>query len=628
MAKKQFKAESKRLLDLMINSIYTHKEIFLRELLSNASDAIDKYYYNCMKDGVTGIDRNDLTIDITLDEENRTITIKDTGCGMTKQELEDNLGIIANSGSLAFKKDVTEQDDVDIIGQFGVGFYSAFMVTSKVTVLTKSNASETAYLWQSEGVDGYSIKDAEKSEHGSVITLYLKEDTDDDTFSEYLDEWQIKNLIKKYSDYVRYPIRMEVSKSRKKEDSPEDKPEWESYKEVETINSMTPIWKKQQSEVSAEDYNNFYKEKFMDYTDPIKVIRSVTEGDATYTALLFIPKTTPFNFYTRDYEKGLQLYASGVLIMDKCSDLLPDHFSFVRGLVDSQDLSLNISREMLQHDRQLKIIANSIEKKIKSELTKFLKKDRDGYMEFFKAFGLNLKYGLHADYGTHKDVLKDLVMFHSSTEDTLVTLAEYTSRLKEDQKYIYYATGESTAKINLLPQTESLKEKGIEVLYLTDDVDEFSLKSLQSYNEKEFKNISDGDLGLDTDEEKEIAEKQNQDNKDLLTFMTEALEGKVKDVRVSTRLKTHPVCLTTEGNISIEMEKVLNAMPSDQKVTSERILELNANHKIFDTMKNLYETDKDKVTDYMNILYNQALLIEGLTIENPVEYANSICNLL
>ena len=628
MAKKQFKAESKRLLDLMINSIYTHKEIFLREIISNASDATDKYYFNAIKEGITGVNRNDLTIDIALDETNKTITISDKGCGMTKEELENNLGIIANSGSLKFKKENTDSEDVDIIGQFGVGFYSAFMVTKKVTVLTKSIASDTAYFWESEGVDGYSIKEAEKEEHGSVITLYLKEDTEDEKYSEYANEWTIKNLIKKHSDYIRYPICMLVTKSRKKEDSPEDKPEWESYKEVETLNSMTPIWKKQKSEVSDEDYNNFYKEKYMDYTDPVKVIRSSTEGDATYTALMFIPKNAPFNYYTREFEKGLQLYASGVLIMEKCQDLLPDYFSFVKGLVDSQDLSLNISREMLQHDRQLKLIAKSIEKKIKSELTSLLKNSRETYEEFYNAFGLNLKYGIQQDYGMHKDVLKDLILFYSSTEEKLVTLSEYVSRMKDDQKCIYYAAGESTAKINLLPQTESLKEKGIEILYLTDNVDEFCLKSLQTYSEKEFKNISDGDLNLETEEEKTQREKQNEDNKDLLTFMKESLDNKVKEVKLSTRLKSHPVCITTDGEVSVEMEKVLNAMPIDQKVSSEKVLEINANHKIFEKLQNLFASDKDMVKTYMNVLYNQALLIEGLPIENPVEYANDICNLL
>lgn len=630
MSKKQFKAESKRLLDLMINSIYTHKEIFLRELISNASDAVDKLYYSTLQNGGAGLSREELPIELAADTQGRILTITDHGCGMTKEDLEQNLGIIAKSGSLAFKEklDAGEKQDVDIIGQFGVGFYSAFMVAKKVTVLTRADGAGEAYLWESEGADGYTVVPAEKSERGTVITLYLKEDTEDEKYSEYLDEWKLKSLVKKYSDYIRYPIRMEVTKSRKKEDSPEDKPEWEEYKELETLNSMTPLWKKQKSEVSNEDYSRFYQDKFADYEAPAKVIRSSTEGAATYTALLFIPKHAPYNYYTRDYEKGLQLYASGVLIMDKCADLLPDYFSFVKGLADSQDLSLNISREMLQHDRQLKVIAQSLEKKIKAELASMLEKDREAYDAFFKEFGLNLKYGLYADYSMHKDVLQDLVLFYSSSEKKPVTLKEYTGRMREEQKYIYYAAGETVQKLDLLPQTELLKDKGVEILYLTDDIDEFALKALREYDGKEFKSVSEGDLGLETEEEKEEAKKQQEENKDLLDVMKEALGDKVKEVRLSSRLKSHPACLSTEGALSLEMEKVLNAMPTEEKVKAERVLELNAGHPIFQKLTGLMDTDKDKIKLYADVLYNQALLIEGMPIDDPVAYANAVCALL
>lgn len=634
MAKKQFKAESKRLLDLMINSIYTHKEIFLRELISNASDAVDKLYYNAMKDGISGIDRGDLDIFISVDKEKRTLTISDKGCGMTENDLNENLGVIAKSGSLAFKKAAAEKDgkalsDVDIIGQFGVGFYSAFMVAEKVEVLTRAEGSEQAYLWQSEGVDGYTVTPAEKDSRGTDITLYLKPDTEDENYSEYLEEYTLRRLIKKYSDYIRYPIKMLVTKSRKKEGCPDDKPEWEDYTEVETVNSMTPIWKKQKSEVTDEEYSAFYKEKFMDYEDPARVIRSNVEGNSTYTALMFIPQSAPYNYYTKDYEKGLQLYANGVLIMDKCADLLPDYFSFVKGLVDSQDLSLNISREMLQHDRQLKLIASGIEKKIKNELGNMLENDREKYEAFFKAFGLNLKYGLYSDYGMHKDVLKDLVIFYSSTEKKEVTLKEYVGRMTEQQKYIYYAAGETTAKLDMMPQAEGLKEKGIEILYLTDDVDEFCLRSLHEYDGKEFKNICDGDLGLETEEEKEAAKQQNEDNKELLAAVKDALDGKVAEVRLSSKLKSHPVCLSSEGGLSIEMEKVLNSMPNDQKVQAQRILELNASHPVFAALSKLFaDGDTEKLKKYAGILYNQALLIEGLPIDDPVAYANDVCELM
>lgn len=625
MAMKQFKAESKRLLDLMINSIYTHHEIFLRELISNASDAIDKLYYQALNDGDTGLNRDDFYINIELDKANRTITITDNGCGMTKEDLENNLGVIAKSGSLNFKKENEAKDDIDIIGQFGVGFYSAFMVSECVTVKSRAYGSDEAFEWQSKGAEGYTIKPCEKEGHGSVIILNVKPNTEDENYDEYLDAYRIKSIVKKYSDYIRYPIKMDVEKSRLKEGS---KDEYESYTENETLNSMVPIWRKNKNEITEEEYNNFYKEKFYDYQNPAKVIHSSTEGTATYNALLFIPAKAPMDFYTREYEKGLQLYSNGVMIMDKCADLLPDHFSFVRGLVDSQDLSLNISREMLQHDRQLKIIASRLEKKIKSELESMLLNEREEYEKFFQNFGLQLKYGVYADYGAHKELLQDLLLFYSSTEKKLVTLKEYVSRMKEDQKNIYYVCGDDVAHIEQLPQTELLKDKGFEMLYLTDNVDEFAMRILMKYDDKEFKNISSDDLGLETEEEKKVAEKQVEDNKDLLSFITESLDGKVKQVILSQRLKSHPVCLSTEGAISIEMEKVLNAMPNDQKVKAERVLEINANHPIFKTLGELYEIDKDKLKEYAQLLYTQALLIEGVKIEDPLAFSNQICDLM
>lgn len=626
--KKAFKAESKRLLDLMINSIYTHHEIFLRELISNASDAIDKLYYRALSENITGLNRDDFSIELVPDKENRILKVIDNGCGMTQEELENNLGVIAKSGSLQFKDENETKEDIDIIGQFGVGFYSAFMVSSLVTVRTRAYNSDTAYEWQSEGADGYTITECEKEGHGTEIILKLKENTDDEKYDEFLDTYRLRSLVKKYSDYIRYPIRMEVEKTRQKEGTEGEKAEYETYYEKETLNSMVPIWKKNKNEVSEEEYNNFYKEKFFDYQDPLKVIHSSTEGSATYNALLFIPAKT-YNYYTKEYEKGLQLYASGVLIMEKCPDLLPDYFSFVKGLVDSQDLQLNISREMLQHDRQLKLIASRLEKKIKSELLSMLKNDRETYEKFYESFGLQLKYGVYSDYGMHKDELKDLILFYSSSQKKLVTLAEYVAAMKENQKYIYYACGSSIAHLDQLPQTELLKDKGYEILYLTEDIDEFALKVLNEYEGKQFKSVSDQDLGLEENEEEKAAvEKQKEESKDLLEFMTKALDGKVKEVRLSSRLKTHPVCLSTDGPISLEMEKVLNSMPNDNKVQAQRVLEINTSHPVFQTLEKLYQEDQEKLKSYASILYTQALLIEGLPVEDPVGFSNEICKLM
>lgn len=634
MKMKQFKAESKRLLDLMINSIYTHKEIFLRELISNASDAIDKLYYHALSDGNTGLNRDDFSIELAIDKENRTLTITDNGCGMTKEELENNLGVIAKSGSLAFKQENEAKEDIDIIGQFGVGFYSAFMVAANVKVYSRAYGADEAYVWESNGAEGYTVEPCEKASNGTQIVLTIKEDTEDEKYSEFLESYRVQELVRKYSDYIRYPIRMEVEKSRMKEQPEGEKadeekaPEYETYTEVETLNSMVPIWRKNKNELTDEDYNSFYKEKFFDYSDPLKVIHTYTEGAATYHALLFIPAKAPYNYYTRDYEKGLKLYASGVLIMDSCKDLLPDHFSFVKGLVDSEDLSLNISREMLQHDRQLKVIASRLEKKIKSELLSMLKNDREKYEEFFKNFGLQLKYGVYNGFGANKELIQDLLLFYSSSEQKLVTLEEYVSRMKEDQKYIYYAGGESREQIERLPQTELVKDKGYEILYLTDDVDEFALQMMHDYSEKEFKSVSASDLDLDTEEEKKEFEKQTEENKDLLTFMKDALDGKVKAVVLSKRLKSHPVCLSNEGMLSIEMEKVLNAMPNDQKVKAERVLEVNASHPIFEKLSKLYAEDQEKLKTYAQLLYTQAELIEGMPVEDPVAFSNAVCELM
>ena len=631
MAKKEFKAESKRLLDLMINSIYTHHEIFLRELISNASDALDKMYYKSLTEN-DGMSREDFYIRLTPDKEARTLTVSDNGCGMTAEELENNLGTIAKSGSLAFKQENEAKEDIDIIGQFGVGFYSAFMVADHVKVVSKPYGSDKAWAWESDGADGYTIEEAEKDSFGTDIILTLKADNDDEAFSEYLETYRLTQLVKKYSDYIRYPIRMMVESQRVKEGTgTDDKPaEYESYTEDRTLNSMVPIWKKSKSEVTEEEYNSFYQDKFFDYTPPARVIYSSTEGASTYHALLFIPSRMPYDFYTKNYEKGLQLYASGVLIMEKCAELLPDYFSFVKGLVDSEDLSLNISREMLQHDRQLKLIASRLEKKIKSELKSMLTNEREKYEEFFKNFGLQLKYGVYSDYGTHKELLQDLLLFYSSSEKKMVTLDEYVGRMKEDQKYIYYACGETTDRIDRLPQTELLKDKGFEILYLTDDVDEFALKMMMKYADKEFRNVSDKDLGLETEADSEEIQKQNEDNKELLRFMKDALGDKVSEVKLSERLKSHPVCISSDGGVSIEMEKVLNAMPgaNGQKIQAKRVLELNASHPVFARLQKLFAENPDAVKEYASLLYDQALLIEGLPIEDPVAFSNAVCKLM
>lgn len=627
MEKKEFKAESRRLLDMMINSIYTHKEIFLREVISNASDAIDKLYFKSLTDTSVGMNKDDFAINIVADKENRTLTVSDNGIGMSEQELEDNLGTIANSGSLAFKSDNELGEDVDIIGQFGVGFYSTFMVAKEVTVITKAYGSDKAYRWVSDGVDGYTIEECEKESAGTDVIISLKEDTDDEKYSEYLESFTIQSLIKKYSDYIRFPIKMDVEKPKYVEGK--DEPDIEI--ENETLNSMTPIWKKNKSELKDEDYDQFYIDKFSDYTPPLCHIHSKTEGTATYDALLYIPARAPFDYYSKDFEKGLQLYSSGVMIMDKCSDLLPDHFSFVKGLVDSEDLSLNISREMLQHDRQLKIIAKNIEKSIKNELTKMLKNDREKYEKFFDAFGLQFKFGIYQSYGTAADAVKDLLLFQSSFDkENKVTLAEYVARMKEDQDAIYYCCGENRDKIEMLPVIEKIRDKGYEVLYFTQDVDEFCIKVLMTYDNKPFRSVNDGLLDLDTEEEKEEAKKTTEENKEMFEFMKEALDGKVYAVQLSNKLKSHPVCLSSVGQVSIEMEKVLNSMPQneDNKVSANKSLELNASHPIFAKLRELYATDKDKLADYTKLLYSQALLIEGLTVENPVEFADLICDLM
>ena len=630
MAMKEFQAESKRLLDLMINSIYTHKEIFLRELISNASDAIDKLYYRTLEDGATGLSREDFSIQLAVDKEARTLSISDNGIGMTQEELDNNLGVIARSGSLQFKQEAEKKDEVDIIGQFGVGFYSAFMVSSRVTVDTKAFGSDEAWHWESTGLDGYEITPGAKADRGTTITLYLKEDSEDENYSEFLDQFRLQDLVKKYSDYIRYPIRMEVSHTHVKEGTGVDgkDPEYETHTEVETLNSMTPIWKKAKSEVTDEEMNAFYKEKFYDWQDPLKVIRTSTEGAATYTALLFIPSHAPMAYYTREYEKAPQLYASGVLIMDKCADLLPDCFSFVKGLVDSQDLSLNISREMLQHDRQLKLIASRLEKKIASELQSMLNNDREKYEQFWKAFGLQMKYGLYDNYGAKKDELKDLVLFTSSAEKKLTSLKEYVSRMKPEQKYIYYGCGETVERVLSLPQAETLQEKGFEMLCLTDNVDEFALRMLMKYDDKEFRNISSDDLELESTEEKEKVKELAEENKDMLAFVKESLGDKVKDVRLSGKLKSHAVCITTDGMISTEMEKVLNAMPAQEKIKAQRVLEINGEHPIFQRLQELYQSDKERLKLYAEILYDQALLLEGISLEDPSDFSQKLCQLL
>lgn len=638
MAKKQFKAESKKLLDLMIHSIYTNKEIFLRELISNSSDALDKLYYKSLTSGELGIKRNDFYIQITPDKELRTLTIRDNGIGMSKDELENNLGTIAKSGSLGFKEEQEKNKDenakaknIDIIGQFGVGFYSAFMVSDIVSVTSKAFGSDDAYRWVSRGADGYTIEEASLDGHGTEIVLTIKEDTDGENYSSFLEEYMIRNLIKKYSDYIRYPIRMMVEKSRPIEETEEGKaPEYEKYSELETLNSMEPIWKRQKSKVKPEEYNDYYKSKYMDYMDPARVIRTNVEGVSSFTALMFIPGHAPFDYYTKEYEKGLQLYSSGVMIMDKCKDLLPDYFNFVKGLVDSQDLSLNISREMLQQDRQLKNIAKNVEKKIKRDLEDFLKNDRDGYEKFFENFGKQLKYGLYESYGMNREVLEDLVLFYSSTEQKNVTLAEYLERMKDDQSAIYYAAGESIKKIDLLPQTEFVKSKGYEILYLTDEMDEFVFNILGQYKEKPFKSVSAEDIAEDDAEAKENMKKIEEDNKELLEDIKKALGDKVSEVKLSPRLKSSAVCLTTKGDISLEMEKILSAMPMDQGIKAERVLELNPEHSVFDALNKIKSEDADgkKLEVYAKLLYDQALLISGIQIDDPVEFSKSICQLI
>lgn len=623
---KEFKAESKRLLEMMINSIYTHKEIFLRELISNASDAMDKLYFKSMSEN-TGITRSDMAIKLEVNKDDRKLIITDNGIGMTREELENNLGTIAKSGSLAFKNENEKTDDVNIIGQFGVGFYSAFMVAKKVTVISRAYGADTAYMWESEGVDGYTISEAQKDDHGTQIILDIKDNADEENYDEFLAPYKIKQLVKKYSDYIRYPIKMDVEHEKLKEGS---KDEYEKEIVTETLNSMTPIWKKSKSELTDEEYDQFYKDKFFDYDKPLAHIHTRTEGTATYTALLYIPAKAPYDYYSKNFEKGLQLYSSGVMIMDKCGDLLPDYFSFVRGLVDSEDLSLNISREMLQHDRQLKLIAKSLEKSIKNELKKLQKNDREKYEKFFDSFGTQLKYGIYESFGANKENLQDLLMFKSSFGG-YVTLEEYVSRMKDDQKYIYFASGSSIARIEALPQTEMVRDKGFEILYFTDHVDEFTIQMMHDYNGKEFKSVSADDLGLETDEEKEEIKKAEEDNKGLFDLMTEKLGGKVKAVKLSQRLKTHPVCITSEGMLSVEMEKVLSAMPDEQahNAKAEKILEINASHPIFEKLKKLYaEDNKDKVGEYADILYSQALLIEGMPIENPVEFTNKLCEIM
>ncbi|MDL2327082.1 molecular chaperone HtpG [Ruminococcaceae bacterium OttesenSCG-928-A11] len=629
---KQFKAESKRLLDLMINSIYTHKEIFLRELISNASDAIDKLYFLSLTDDSVGMTREDFAIRITPDKDAGTLIISDNGVGMDKAALESNLGIIANSGSLAFRKENAGAEDIDIIGQFGVGFYSAFMVAKKVTVISRAFGAEEGWKWESKGVEGYSVTTAERETVGTDIILVLKEDTDDERYSEFLEQYRLEQLVKKYSDYVRYPIKMDMEKSRKKIGS-ED--EYETVTENTVLNSMVPIWKRSKSEVSDEDYAAFYKEKFSDFQDPAKVIQSSTEGTATYNALLFIPSRPPYDYYTKDFEKGLQLYASGVLIMEKCGDLLPDHFSFVRGLVDSQDVTLNISREMLQHDRQLKLIRASLERKIKNELTAWLANDREKYEEFWKNFGLQLKVGAYSQFGAEADNLKDLLLFRSAKQDKLVTLAEYVEAMPEDQKYIYYAAGDkdSAARLTALPQAGLVMDKGYDLLLLTEDVDEFVLQVMRQYGEgdsaKEFRNISGGDLGLESEDEKKEIEEQNTAHKTLFEAMQKTLEGKVKEVRVSGRLGENPVIITAEGGLSLEMEKVLNSMPAGEKVESTKVLELNPSHPIFEKLKALSEAgDDEKLATYTSLLYDQALMIEGLPVTDPAAYSRTVSALL
>jgi len=626
MAKKQFKAESKRLLELMINSIYSQKEVFLRELISNASDAIDKIYYKALTDDEISFNQNDYYIKVEADKDNRTLKVMDTGIGMTKEELENNLGTIAKSGSLAFKNENEMKDGYDIIGQFGVGFYAAFMVADIVIVKSKAFGSDEAYLWKSEGTDGYSIEACEKDSDGTEITLKIKENTDDEKYDDFLEEYRLKEIIRKYSDFIRYPIKMDVTHREPKEDNKE---EYDEYTEEETINSMVPIWRKNKSELTDEDYENFYHEKNYGYDKPLKSIHINVDGTIRYHSILFIPENRPFDYYSEGYEKGLELYSNGVLIMEKCADLIPDHFSFVKGMVDSEDLSLNISREMLQHDRQLKLIEKNLNKKIKKELLNLQREDREKYEKFYDAFGRQLKFGVYNDFGKNKEILQDLLMFYSSKEKKLVTLDEYVSRMPEDQKYIYYATGESNERIEKLPQTEMVADKGYEILYFTDEIDEFAIKMLMNYKEKEFKSIASGDLGIEDEASKEETEKEERDNKELFDAMKDILKDRVKDVRASKRLKSHPVCLSADGEISIEMEKVLNAMPAnDQHIEADKILEINIDHDVFRSLKEALDQDREKLNLYTKLLYNQALLIEGLPISDPVDFTNDICKVM
>lgn len=625
MRKKQFKSESQKLLDLMINSIYTHKEIFLRELISNASDASDKLYFHSLTDNSVAMTREDFEINIEVDKENRTLKISDIGCGMTMDDLEKNLGTIAKSGTLAFKQQLESNSELDVIGQFGVGFYSSFMVSDKVVVESKAFGEENAYRWTSSGTDGYFIEQCDKQTTGTDITLYIKKNTEQENYDEFLEGYKISQIVKKYSDYIRYPIKMDFETSKLKEGT---KDEYETVVENRTLNSMVPLWRKNKSEISDEDYNNFYQEKFYDFEKPIKVIHSKTEGQVTYNSLLFFPKRPPFDYYAKDYEKGLQLYSNGVLIMEKCPDLLPDYYSFVKGLVDSADLSLNISREVLQHDYQLKLIAKTIEKKITNELLKMQENQREEYEEFFNAFGIQIKFGIYNNYGLHKDTLKDLLLFYSSSEKKPTTLKEYVARMKEGQDTIYYACGDTVDKIDMLPQTFAVKDKGYEVLYLTDNVDEFAIQALMEYEGKKFANICADNLNLETEDEKKEIEKENKSSKDLLEFMKETIGDSIKEVRFTNKLKSHPVCLTSEGNISLEMEKVINSMPTDNKIKAEIVLEINSDHEIANKLKETFKTDKDSVANFTKVLYNQARLISGMAIENPTELCNLVCDLM
>lgn len=625
MAKKQFKAESKRLLEMMINSIYTQKEIFLRELISNASDAIDKIYYKALTDEQLVFNKEEYFIRVSVDKNARTLTLSDTGIGMTKEELENNLGVIAKSGSLAFKKENDQQDGHNIIGQFGVGFYAAFMVADVVTVISKAVGSDEAFKWESKGADGYTIVPAEKETAGTDITLKIKDNTEEESYDEFLEQYRLRSIIKKYSDFIRYPIKMEMTSSRLKEGTDN---EFEEVQEEQTINSMVPIWRKNKSELTDEDYNNFYNEKRYGFDKPLKHVHISADGAVVYNAILFIPENTPFDYYTKEYEKGLELYSNGVLIMDKCSDLLPDYFGFVKGMVDSEDLSLNISREMLQHDRQLSLIAKNIRNKVKGQLQSMLKDERESYEKFYNSFGRQLKFGVYNNYGADKDVLQDLLLFYSSKEKKLVSLDEYVSRMPEDQKYIYYASGESIERIEKLPQTEMVADKGYEILYFTDDIDEFAIKVIMNYKEKEFKSVSSGDLGLESEADKAAEEAEEQEHKDLFEHMTSLLNGKVKQVKASKRLKSHPVCLSADGELTIEMEKILKAMPNGQDVQADKVLEINVNHEVFQTLKQAFASDQAKLDLYTGVLYNQALLIEGLPVEDPVQFTNDICKIM